>query len=126
MSTKRHDTPTPDFLEGVIRDGLIRLRVRPGKKRDVLFQSGDGLAADIASPAHDGKANKRLVWDLSRWLDCPPSRIRVEKGLTSREKAVSVAGMEDEEIRERLAQVLVDGPVKSLPDSLPSRPANRT
>ncbi|MHB1934547.1 MAG: DUF167 domain-containing protein, partial [Leptospirillum sp.] len=104
---------------------IVRLRVRPGKKRDVLFQSEEMLVADVSAPARDGKANERLVADLSRWLGCPSSRIRVEKGLSSREKAVSLSGMEDAELRERIARALYKGCGESLADRSPDAPASR-
>lgn len=125
MSAKSPEVVDTDWLTRKVRNGIVRLRVRPGKKRDVLFQSEEELVADISAPARAGKANERLVRDLSRWLDCPASRIRVEKGLTSREKAVSVSGMEDAEIRERVARALDKGYGAPLADRSPDAPASR-
>ncbi len=125
MSAKTPEIVVPDWLIRTVRNGIVRLRVRPGKKRDVLFQSEEILVADISAPARAGKANERLVADLSRWLDCPSSRIRVEKGLTSREKAVSLSGMEDAELRERIARALDKGCGESLADRSPDAPASR-
>jgi uncharacterized protein YggU (UPF0235/DUF167 family) len=125
MTGKSPDFFPPDWLIRAVRNGIVRLRVRPGKKRDVLFQSEEMLIADVSAPARAGKANERLVNDLSRWLDCPSSRIRVEKGLTSREKVVSVSGMEDADIRERVARALDKGCGESLAGRSPDAPASR-
>ena len=39
----------------------VRVRVRPGARRDELLPTDDGwIVAGVTAPAHDGRANKAL------------------------------------------------------------------
>ncbi|MCL4461503.1 MAG: DUF167 domain-containing protein [Nitrospirae bacterium] len=89
-----------------LRSGTLRICVRPGKKKDVLSRQGDEFQADLAAPAREGEANVRLVRNLGTWLSWPSSRIRVEKGKTSRKKTIVVEGLSDSEVRDRILQWL--------------------
>ena len=83
-------------------EGRVRIRVRPGKKKDVLFPSREEFSANRSAPAREGAANDRLLRNLSQWLAWPVSKIRLEKGQASRLKTIVIAGMTGEEIRKRL------------------------
>lgn len=56
----------------------------------------------IAAPPERGKANKELITFLSRVLGVKKSAIAIIKGETSRNKAVTIAGMSREDILERI------------------------
>lgn len=56
----------------------------------------------IAAPPERGKANRELITFLSRVLGVKKSYIAIVKGETSRNKAITVAGMTREDILERI------------------------
>jgi uncharacterized protein YggU (UPF0235/DUF167 family) len=89
-------------------EGRVRIRVRPGKKKDVLLLSGEEFSADLSAPAREGAANDRLLRNLSYWLAWPVSNIRIEKGESSRLKTIAIRGMTGEEVRKRLLACVQD------------------
>ena len=88
--------------EVVHRSGKLRICVRPAKKKDSLFCLEGDFYADLSAPAREGEANDRLFRNMSLWLSWPISKIRVEKGKTSRRKTIVIEGLSDVEIRDRL------------------------
>ena len=70
----------------------------------------DGLAGGCAAPsrrcpAQRGKANEAVLRLLAAALGIERRRLRIVRGATSRQKVVSVDGLEQEEIRARLGPV---------------------
>ncbi|MEJ2130456.1 MAG: DUF167 family protein [Gammaproteobacteria bacterium] len=79
---------------GFTRDGgdvLIRCHVQPGARRDELCGlHGDRLKIRIAARAVEGRANERLRSFVSRLFGVPRSKVRLERGLRSRDKLLRV------------------------------------
>ncbi|MBC2776444.1 DUF167 domain-containing protein [Parasphingopyxis marina] len=78
-------------------DGRLRLRVTPHAKRDRLTVERDApggprLRVWVIAVPEDGKANKAVVKLLAKALGKPKSALTIERGLTSRDKTIHIAG----------------------------------
>jgi len=51
------------------------------------------LRVAVTAPPHEGRANAAVIKAVAAFLDVPPSRVRIIRGLSSRRKIVDV--MED-------------------------------
>ena len=81
----------------------ISIRVTPSASRDaVIGWQGDVLRLRVAAPAQRGKANEAALRLLAAALGIERQRLRIVRGETSRQKVVSVDGLDDAEIRARL------------------------
>ncbi len=81
----------------------ITLRVTPGASRDaVVGWQGDVLRLRVAAPPQRGKANEAVLRLLAAALGIERRRLRIVRGETSRQKVVSVDGLDEAEIRARL------------------------
>lgn len=84
---------------------LIRLRASPGARSTGL----EGLYGDaalklrVAAPPVDGKANAEVERFLAETTGAAPSRVRVVRGLSGRDKTVFVEGVGAERVRRVLA-----------------------
>ena len=76
----------------------IPVRLTPKGGRDAIDgwrESADGkrvLAARVAAPPEDGKANEALVRLIAKTLDVSKSQVRIVTGETARMKILEVAG----------------------------------
>ena len=72
---------------------MLRVRVQPRASRNEIqgVEHGQLRVRTTASPT-DGKANKAVILLLADYLGVPQSRITLTRGLTNRNKQVSVAG----------------------------------
>jgi len=81
----------------------ITLRVTPSASRDaVAGWQGDVLRLRVAAPAQRGKANEAVLRLLAAALGIERRRLRIVRGHTSRQKVVSVDGLDEAQIRARL------------------------
>ena len=84
-------------------NSLLHVRVHPSAARSVVTGYADGiLQIKIAAPPVKGKANKELVAFLSQMLGVAKSAVSIEKGHTSRNKILAIAGLSKEETINRL------------------------
>jgi uncharacterized protein (TIGR00251 family) len=82
----------------------ISLRVTPSAGSDAIVGwRGDVLRLRVAAPAQRGKANEAVLRLLAAALGIDRRRLRIVRGATSRQKAVSVDGLDEAEIRARLS-----------------------
>ena len=82
----------------------ITLRITPSASRDaVVGWQGDVLRLRVAAPAQRGKANEAVLRLLAAALGIERRRLRIVRGHTSRQKVVSVDGLDEAQIRARLA-----------------------
>lgn len=81
----------------------LRLKVTPSASRDaVVGWQGDVLRVHVRAPAQRGKANDAVLRLLAAALGVERRRLRIIRGETSRQKVVSVDGLDEAEIRARL------------------------
>lgn len=72
---------------------MLELHVQPGAKRTEVAGLHDGrLKVRLAARAVDGAANEALIEFLAGLLRARKQDIRIESGVTSRRKRVSVIG----------------------------------
>ncbi len=84
-------------------EARLNLRVQPGAKRsEVVGVVGGVLRVRVTAPAQEGKANSALVELLAGLLGVPRGRVRILRGLTSRDKVIAVDGLDSEEVSKRL------------------------
>lgn len=85
----------------------VGVRVSPSAPRTRLGEVyGDRLKVAVSAPPEDNRANSELVNALAGWLGLRRDNVRIESGHTSRDKVVSFAGIDEAELRSRLAGLL--------------------
>lgn len=81
----------------------LRVRVSPGAGRSaVVGRHGDGWKVRVAAAPERGRANAALVQLLADALAVPRSRVQLVSGAASRDKIVELAGLDPDEIDDRL------------------------
>jgi uncharacterized protein (TIGR00251 family) len=81
----------------------LLLRVSPGARRSaVVGRHGDAWKVRVAAPPEDGKANAAVVRLLADALRLSASDVEIVSGHTSREKTVTLHGIDHDEIDRRL------------------------
>jgi uncharacterized protein (TIGR00251 family) len=80
----------------------LRLRVRPGAKKDaILGEHGGALRVSVTAPPERGKANRAVAALLAGALGVPPSSVEITSGESSPDKVVALP-LPPEEVRRRL------------------------
>ncbi|MFC1998414.1 DUF167 domain-containing protein [Chloroflexota bacterium] len=90
-------------------DDIVRIavKVQPGaRKNGVTGYSDSVLRLKIAAHPVEGKANKELITYLSDILGVKKSAINIEKGQTSRNKLISIAGMDEARLNTAIDDML--------------------
>jgi hypothetical protein len=78
---------------------MLEVRVQPRANRnEVTVRDGRVLVRVTAAPA-DGKANAAVCALLAKSLSVPKGAVRVQRGATSRDKVVSIDGMDEREVK---------------------------
>jgi len=89
-------------LRAVPEGTRLRLRVKPGAKRDAIVGlHGGALKVAVAAPPEKGKANRAVVRLLVRALELPSGAVTLVAGESSQDKVVVVA-LAPSEVRRRL------------------------
>jgi len=82
----------------------IELRVQPNAPRNKIVSLTDGvLQVKIGAPPVRGKANDELISFLSKHLGVSRSALTIVTGYTSRNKVITVDGLSQEEVIQRLS-----------------------
>lgn len=69
----------------------IKVKVIPNARERKLEKVSDReYRVYVRSPPERGRANRELVWVLAKRFGVPTSRVRIVKGLTSRNKLVEI------------------------------------
>ena len=66
------------------------MRVTPGARSEGIAIEGGQVQVKVRAKPEDGKANEAVLDLLSVALGCAPSRLRLLRGATSRDKLVQV------------------------------------
>ena len=81
----------------------IRVRLTPRAAREHIAPGeGDGYVVRVTAPPVDGRANDALCRLIARRAGVAPSRVTLVRGAKSREKTLSVEGLDAATLRERL------------------------
>lgn len=85
----------------------MRVKVVPkGKRLAVVGVMGETLKVSLTAAPQRGEANQQLKELLAGVLGIPPSSVVLKAGLTSKNKLVFLAGVEAQEVAQRLQAVL--------------------
>ena len=81
------------------------IKVHPrAKKNAITGEVGDAIKIALTAPPVDGKANTACIEFFAKLLKVPRSSVTIAAGQTSRNKVIRVAGLTNEEVRERLGR----------------------
>jgi hypothetical protein len=87
----------------------LELVVVPRSASDRVGPYSSGvLRVRVTRPPADGEANRAVLRLVARALDLAPSRLSLVAGSRGRRKRVRVEGMDDDELRRRLARLGAD------------------
>jgi len=87
----------------------LTLRVSPGAARSrVVGPYASGWKVRVAAPATDGRANDAVIRLLSSTCDVPKAQVQIVSGHTSRDKIISLTGLDADEVQRRLAAASAD------------------
>lgn len=82
----------------------IHVKVVPSSSRDtVVGWLGESLKVKVMAPPEKGRANQAVVALLAKHLGIDPAAIEVISGHASPAKVLSIAGLDDDELRHALA-----------------------
>jgi len=82
----------------------LRVRVTPRSSRDEIAGWQEGvLRVRVQAPPVGGRANEALVRLLAEALGVARSAVQVVRGQRGRDKTVRVVGLEEAEVKKRLA-----------------------
>ena len=85
------------------RDLDVEVRVQPRSSRERIGGFHDGaLRVYVGAAPERGKANERLLQLLAKSLGIARQRVQLVRGTTSRTKRLRIAGMSEDEFRERV------------------------
>ncbi len=83
---------------------MLQLRVHPNAARSKVIGFSDVvLQVRVAAPPVKGKANKELIALLSQVLGVSKGTLNISKGHTSRSKVITIDGLSQEEVIQRLS-----------------------
>ena len=82
----------------------LKLRVSPGARRPGFAgRHGDAWKVRVAEPAEDGRANEAVLRLLAETLDVPRGHVALVSGHASRDKIVTLDGLEQSQTERLLA-----------------------
>jgi uncharacterized protein YggU (UPF0235/DUF167 family) len=91
VAKRRGELPPAAALRALAdAQGRLAVRVTPGARVEALEVSEGRLLAKVRAKPEDGKANVAVLALLADALGVAPSRLRLLRGATSREKLVGI------------------------------------
>ena len=79
------------------------VRVHPRAKRNAITgELGEALKVSLTAPPTEGRANEACIEFFAELLRVPRSSVTIASGQASRKKAIHVAGVTGEYVRQRL------------------------
>ncbi len=91
MARPKPDLPDAEALRACIdAEGRLAVRVTPGARELSVVIAGGAVQVKVRAPADKGAANQAVIALLAEALDCPPSRLSLLRGTTSRQKLFRV------------------------------------
>jgi len=79
------------------------VKVHPrAKKTAITGELGDALKLSLTTPPVEGRANQACIDFFAKLLKVPRSSVTIASGQTSRNKAIRVAGLTAQQVRDHL------------------------
>ena len=101
------------------KKATIEVHLQPGAKRNEIAGFREGiLYAKVTALPHKGQANRALLQLISQTLGVPKSNVEIIRGLSSRNKVISIYGLTNKQVNEILDQ---DVPCKDLIDKIANK-----
>ncbi len=70
---------------------VLRVKVTPLSKKESVEEVSEGeLYVKVSSPPVQGRANRRVVELIAKHYGVPPSRVKILRGFSSRNKLIKV------------------------------------
>ena len=89
---RRPELPPSEAIRALADgEGRLAVRVTPGARVATLEIVEGRLVAKVRARPEEGKANAAMLELVARGLDLAPSRLRLLRGATSREKLLQIA-----------------------------------
>lgn len=107
-----------DDLFDVTKEGsvVLRIHVQPGAGRTAIVgRHGDALKVRVAAPPSGGRANEACADLVAGILGVKTSQVTLSGGESSRQKRLTVTGIEPEEVTRLLGEAM------SLAESKPGQ-----
>lgn len=98
-----------DDLFDVTKEGsvVLRIHVQPGAGRTaVVGRHGDALKVRVAAPPSGGRANEACAELVAGILGVKNSQVTLSGGESSRQKRLTVSGIEPDEVTRLLGEAL--------------------
>lgn len=91
-----------------INDGIvIKVKVVPKASRsEIAGWENEELKIRLAAVPDKGQANAELIRFLAEWLGISKSFVRLAAGAASRHKRVCISGLDPNELKKRLKEIL--------------------
>lgn len=85
---------------------IVAVRVTPRSPRQAVDgERGGRLIVRVNAPPADGAANASVRKLLAKAFGLPPSRVRIVRGETSRDKSVALEGLTEQSVAASLAEL---------------------
>jgi len=95
---------------------VLRIHVQPGAGRTAIVgRHGDALKVRVAAPPSGGRANEACADLVAEILGIKSSQVTLSGGESSRQKKLTVSGIEPDEVSRLLAEAM------SLAESKPGQ-----
>ena len=91
MARPKPDLPDAEAVRSCIdAEGRLAVRATPGAREQSVVIAEGVVQVKVRAPADKGAANEAVIALLAEALDCPPSRLTLLHGATSRQKLFRV------------------------------------
>jgi uncharacterized protein YggU (UPF0235/DUF167 family) len=91
MAKARAELPQAEAIRALAdAEGRLAVRVTPGARIQTLEIAGGGLVARVRARPEGGKANAAVIGLVASALGIAPSRLRLLRGATSRDKVIGL------------------------------------
>lgn len=92
MARPKPDLPDASALRAPVdAEGRLAVRVTPGARDQAVVIADGVVQVKVRAPADKGAANEAVMTLLAEALECPPSRLQLLRGATSRQKLFRLA-----------------------------------
>ncbi len=93
----------PHRWQTVSMNDALTIKVKPRSSKSRVELASDGsLVVCVHAPAVDDAANREVIEVIADALDVPKSAVEIVRGHKSRNKQITVAGLDAAETRARL------------------------